>query len=144
MQPLLMALLAGMSRSQLADANTLFNVGQRLGGSLGVGLLATFFTVRVTTHVKAVLGAGAAGIGQGVGSLSAAPPALRARLADAAVAGFHDTIWVGVAVVALGLVCALFLRPGAIAANGVPYGGGSDGGGPPATETALTTAEPAA
>jgi hypothetical protein len=56
MQPLLTAMLAGLSRNQLADANTLFNVGQRLGGSLGVGLLATFFTLRVAAHVRAALG----------------------------------------------------------------------------------------
>jgi len=140
MQPLLMALLTGMSRDQLADANTLFNVGQRLGGSLGVGLLATFFTLRVTAHVKAVLGAAASGIGQGAGSIGAAPAALRPRLAAAAVAGFHDTIWVGVAIVAVGLVCALFLRPAGIGAHGdVQDGDGADGDGTP---LALTTVEP--
>lgn len=45
-QPLLMAMLAGLGPGQLADANTLFNVAQRLGGSIGIGLLATFFTLR--------------------------------------------------------------------------------------------------
>jgi hypothetical protein len=45
-QPLLLAMLAGLGAHQLADANTLFSVAQRLGGSIGVGLLATFFTLR--------------------------------------------------------------------------------------------------
>jgi EmrB/QacA subfamily drug resistance transporter len=107
-QPLLMAMLAGMSPNQLADANTLFNVGQRLGGSIGVSLLATFFAVRVSTHVERIVGPGHAG---GVGSLADAPAMLRPRLADAALAGFHDTIWAAVAVAALGAVFALFLRP---------------------------------
>jgi hypothetical protein len=139
MQPLLTALLAGMSRNQLADANTLFNVGQRLGGSLGVGLLATFFTLRVGTHVKAVLGRAAAGIGQGAGSIADAPPQLRPRLAGAAVAGFHDTIAVAGAIALVGLVCALFLRPAAITAQ--PDGdGAAEPAGPPAP--ALRTAEP--
>jgi len=54
------------------------------------------------------------------------------------VAGFHDTIWVGVAIVAVGLVCALFLRPAGIGAD-VQDGDGADGDG---TALALTTAEP--
>jgi EmrB/QacA subfamily drug resistance transporter len=47
-QPLLTGMLVGLPERELAHANTLFNVGQRLGGSLGVGLLATLYTTRVT------------------------------------------------------------------------------------------------
>jgi hypothetical protein len=107
-QPLLVALLDGLDPSQLADANALFNVGQRLGGSIGVSLLATFFSLRVGTYVTAVVGS--AGARSSLGSLSAAPPAIRAKLAGAAVHGFHDTILVAVGVAVVGLVCALFLR----------------------------------
>ena len=110
-QPLLLAMLAGLSSSQLADANTLFNVGQRLGGSVGVGLLATFFSLRVTSRVDAVLGQHLSRPGgTSVSSLADAPAALRPRLADAAVAGFHDTILIVIGVVLLGLACAVFLR----------------------------------
>jgi len=41
-QPLLGMMLAGLPAGQLADANTLFSVGQRLGGSIGVSLLCPF------------------------------------------------------------------------------------------------------
>ncbi len=140
MQPLLTAMLAGMSRNQLADANTLFNVGQRLGGSLGVGLLATFFTLRVTAHVRTVLGPAAPALGSGAGSIADAPAALRPRLAGAAVAGFHDTIWIGVAIAAVGVGCALLLKPAAITTGA----GGEPPAGPAAPpEPALRTAEPA-
>ena len=108
-QPLLIAMLAGLSPTQLADANTLFSVGQRLGGSIGVGLLATFFTLRATARVRAVLGTTGSLGGLG-GSLAGAPPALRGRLADATVAGFHDTILVAVGVAVVGVICATFLR----------------------------------
>ncbi|HEY3008504.1 MAG TPA: DHA2 family efflux MFS transporter permease subunit [Micromonosporaceae bacterium] len=121
-QPLLIAMLAGMSSSQLADANTVFNVGQRLGGSIGVSLLATFFTVRVAAHIENVLGP----VRVGVGSLASAPPALRARLADAALSGFHDAIVVVVAVAALGVVFALFLRPTGPTAVGSDPGSAGD------------------
>ncbi len=53
-QPLLLAMLAGLSPSQLADANTLFNMAQRLGGSMGVGLLATLFTLRAGSGIGAL------------------------------------------------------------------------------------------
>jgi hypothetical protein len=46
-QPLLVGMLSGLAPSRLADANTLFSVAQRLGGSLGVGLLATYFQARL-------------------------------------------------------------------------------------------------
>lgn len=38
--PLLMALLAPLAEHQLADGNTLFSIAQRVGGSVGVSLLA--------------------------------------------------------------------------------------------------------
>ncbi|HEX6500914.1 MAG TPA: DHA2 family efflux MFS transporter permease subunit [Micromonosporaceae bacterium] len=113
-QPLLMALLGGLSETRLADANTLFNVAQRLGGSVGVSLLATLFSVRVAEHVAAVLGPHAS-VGSATGSLAQAPPALRARLADAALSGFRETILVAVVVALVGLLFALLLRPRAAA-----------------------------
>ncbi|MEN3306095.1 MAG: hypothetical protein V7603_2297 [Micromonosporaceae bacterium] len=85
-QPLLTPMLAGLSSGQLADANALFNVGQRLGGSIGVSLLATLFAQREAARLAT---------GQG---------------SAAALAGFHDTILVAVGVALAGLLCALFLR----------------------------------
>jgi EmrB/QacA subfamily drug resistance transporter len=38
--PLLFAMLEPLTDTQLTDGNTVFNIAQRLGGSLGVGLLA--------------------------------------------------------------------------------------------------------
>lgn len=38
--PLLVALLAPLAESQLADGNTLFSIAQRVGGSVGVSILA--------------------------------------------------------------------------------------------------------
>jgi EmrB/QacA subfamily drug resistance transporter len=67
-QPLLTGLVEGLPPAELADANTLFNVGQRLGGSVGVSLLATYFALRATTRGSALAGfhdtiAIAAGVG---------------------------------------------------------------------------------
>jgi len=115
-QPLLMAMLSGLAERQLADANTLFSMAQRLGGSIGVGLLATLFTLRVTSRISAVVGPVK---GSGT-SLADVPAAVRPRVADAAVAAFHDTILVAGGVVVLGVVCALFVRRPSPTAGGGP------------------------
>jgi EmrB/QacA subfamily drug resistance transporter len=47
--PLLTVLLRPLQSGQLADANTLFNIWQRIAGSLGVGLIAALFTAQ-TRH----------------------------------------------------------------------------------------------
>jgi hypothetical protein len=45
-QPLVMVFLAGVGESQLPDANTLFNMAERLSGSFGIALLATLYASR--------------------------------------------------------------------------------------------------
>jgi predicted MFS family arabinose efflux permease len=44
--PLLFAMLEPLTDAQLADANTMFNIAQRLGGSLGVGILGSLLAAR--------------------------------------------------------------------------------------------------
>jgi hypothetical protein len=48
--PLLTALLRPLPESQLADANTLFNIWQRIAGSIGVGLIATTYATQAREH----------------------------------------------------------------------------------------------
>jgi EmrB/QacA subfamily drug resistance transporter len=45
-QPLVMAFLAGVDRTRMPDANTLFNIAERLSGSFGIALLATLYASR--------------------------------------------------------------------------------------------------
>lgn len=45
-QPLIMALLGGLPASAMPDANTLFNMAERLSGSFGIALLATLYASR--------------------------------------------------------------------------------------------------
>ncbi|WP_273842225.1 DHA2 family efflux MFS transporter permease subunit [Rubrobacter calidifluminis] len=112
-QPLLAATIGDLDTREIADGNALFNVAERLGGSAGIALLATFFQVRERLHIEGALrGVGAAGTGGrrvGMGGLGALPAGVRGRLAEAATSGFHDTVWVLVAVCALGLCAATLL-----------------------------------
>jgi hypothetical protein len=45
-QPLVMAFLAGLDPRRMPDANTLFNMAERLSGSFGIALLATLYASR--------------------------------------------------------------------------------------------------
>ena len=45
-QPLVMAFLAGVGQARMPDANTLFNIAERLSGSFGIALLATLYASR--------------------------------------------------------------------------------------------------
>jgi predicted MFS family arabinose efflux permease len=116
-QPLLVTMMGRLRAPDVADGSTLFNVVQRVSGSFGIGLLATLFAQRVQARVAAELAAlhvpatGLAGSSRGAGaSLAGAPPAIAARLQEAAVAGFHDVVWVLVAASALGILVALLVR----------------------------------
>jgi predicted MFS family arabinose efflux permease len=53
-QPLVMAFLAGVGESGMSDANTLFNIAERLSGSFGIALLATLYASRAAATGSAL------------------------------------------------------------------------------------------
>lgn len=113
-QPLLNIILGGLSQSEVADGNTLFNVAERLGGSFGISLIATYFAIRERLHIESTLhnlGIGSKTLGTVGSSLpdTQLPPVVRDKLAQAAVAGFHDVVWVLIGVSALGLAATVFI-----------------------------------
>lgn len=119
-QPLLNDLIGGLPRARVPDATTFFNVAQRVGGTLGIALLATYFQERERFHVTALLHrlglpASLTGARSGAG-LAQLPPAMRAQLADAATKGFHDVVVLVSVVSVAGVVMALLLRDAAGAA----------------------------
>jgi len=48
--PLLDAITGTLRRGELADANTVFNICQRIAGALGIGLITALFTTWARTH----------------------------------------------------------------------------------------------
>jgi EmrB/QacA subfamily drug resistance transporter len=118
-QPLLIGIIGSLTGSEISDGNTLFNVFQRLGGTLGVSLLSSFLELREQYYISKVLakfgissGSIASSFGQSGSnsSLSSLPSAIRSQLANAAVSGFHDTVVVLIAVSFFGLVLAMFIQ----------------------------------
>lgn len=118
-QPLPVGTIGSLTGSEISDGTTLFNVFQRLGGTLGVSLLATFLDLREQYHIDQVIsrlgitvGNIASSLGQSSSSslFSSLPPAIRSQLADAAASGFHDTVILLTAVSLFGLILALFIK----------------------------------
>jgi hypothetical protein len=114
-QPLLTTVMGNLPPEQIPDGNTLFNVAQRLGGSIGIPLLATFFALREQVRLQETLEAlgfssSVEGTGGGTSLLSHLPAFVQAHLAQAAVTGFHDTIWLLVLLSGVGLLLACLLR----------------------------------
>ena len=107
-QPLLTGLITGLPSAQVADANTLFNVGERISGTLGIALIVTLFQEREHTRIRAALTR--AGIrpptlaGQAARVARVLPPTVRHQVAAAATQGFHDVVWWVVGLSALGLL----------------------------------------
>jgi EmrB/QacA subfamily drug resistance transporter len=112
-QPLLVTMIRSLAPAEVPDGSTLFNAAERLAGSIGIPLLVTFFTLREQHHIRQTLGLLGVQVGgqlPAAGSAALLPQAVRAGLAQAAVTGFHDTIWLLVAVSLLGCLAALLLH----------------------------------
>jgi predicted MFS family arabinose efflux permease len=91
-QPLLYATIGNLADHEVPDGNTLFNVMDRLGGSVGISLLATFFQFRVQTYISES------------STLSSA-----SQIA-AALHGFHDAILLLTVISFIGLILAVLLK----------------------------------
>lgn len=91
-QPLLYATIGRLDERDVPDGNTLFNVMDRLGGSVGISLLASFFQSREQVYSAAAT--------------------TTAELAEASFHGFQDTVLCLTAVSLSGFLLALLLRGG--------------------------------
>jgi EmrB/QacA subfamily drug resistance transporter len=114
-QPLLNTMMGSLPSEQIPDGNTLFNVAQRLGGSIGIPWLSTFFAVREQVRLQETLQAlgfssSVQGLRGATTGFSHLPASVQAHLAQAAVSGFHDTIWLLVVLSGVGLLLAFLLR----------------------------------
>ncbi|MFC5753272.1 MFS transporter [Actinomadura rugatobispora] len=79
LQPIIMGTLGRLPRTEVADVSTLFNVVQRLGGSLGVAGFAAFYQFRSSSE----------------GAATAVP--------------FHETVWLMTGLALVGALLAMFL-----------------------------------
>ena len=105
-QPLITSLIGGLPEEMVADGNTLFNVVERVSGTLGIALIVTFFQHQEARHINQAL--------VSVNTARLVSPALTRRLAQAATASFHHTIWLIVILSMLGLCLAAWTENGKV------------------------------
>ena len=101
MMPVMAAAYATVSREAVPRATTALNVLQRVGGSIGVALLAVVLEDQIKASVP--------GAGIGGGAIQPIPAAVRARIAAPLAHAFTSTFWWAVALTAVALIPALVL-----------------------------------
>jgi MFS family permease len=113
-QPLLNGLIESLPEAKVPDGNTLFNVIERVSGTLGIALIVTFFQVREHVRIQQAmerLGSPDTLLIQGAqAAVSSLPASAQDHLVNAATSGFHDVIWLVAGLSALGIVMALAIR----------------------------------
>jgi EmrB/QacA subfamily drug resistance transporter len=99
--PAMAAAYATVSRAAVPRATTLLNVFQRVGGSIGVALLAVVLEDRIKAAIPQS--------GIGGGAIQPVSPALRIKIADPLSHAFTSTFWWAVGLTAVALVPSLVL-----------------------------------
>ena len=102
MMPAIAAAYATISRDAIPRATTTMNVLQRVGGSIGVALLAVVLENQIKSAVPFASGIGA-------GAIRPIPDAVRVRIAEPLAHAFTHTFWWAVALTALAILPAIVL-----------------------------------
>ncbi len=101
MMPVMAAAYATVSREAVPRATTALNVFQRVGGSIGVALLAVVLENQIKASVP--------GAGIGGGAIQPVLAAVRTRIAEPLAHAFTSTFWWAVGLTAVALVPAMIL-----------------------------------
>lgn len=113
-QPLLNGLMGGLPANQVPDGTTLFNIVERVGGTLGIGLLVSLFTAREKARMQKVvlhLHLSSAQVLAAVNHPRHASAGVVHFVQSAETAGFHDVIAVIAGISLVGLVLAMAMQP---------------------------------
>jgi hypothetical protein len=116
MMPSMSTAFITLAPDRIARATSISNIVQRVASGLGIAIMATVLTNRISANLPR-LPQGSASAG---GDLAAAhlPPAIKTIVLDQAAKGFNDTFWVSVGFVVIAFPMTLLLRraltPGAV------------------------------
>jgi EmrB/QacA subfamily drug resistance transporter len=109
MMPSMSSAYVTLAPDRIARATSVANVVQRVASGLGIAIMATVLSARITANLPHGAGAAAA---SGTGNLAAAhlPPAIKAVVLEQATKGFDDTFWVAAGLIALAFPLTVLLR----------------------------------
>ena len=109
MMPAMSSAYVTLQPRQIARATSVANVVQRVAAALGVAVMATILSNRITANLPALPRGVTAASGAGIGGAHIPAP-LKSYLLTQAAKGYDDTFWVTVGLVLLGFPLALLLR----------------------------------
>jgi hypothetical protein len=102
MMPAMAAAYTTISRSAIPRATTALNVLQRIGGSLGIALLAVVLEDQITAALPHAPGIGS-------GAIQPLPASVREHVAEPLAHAFTHTFWWATALTTIALVPAIVL-----------------------------------
>jgi EmrB/QacA subfamily drug resistance transporter len=109
MMPAMSSAYVTLQPRQIARATSVSNVVQRVAAALGVAVMATILSNRITANLPALPRGVTPASGAGIGGAHI-PGALKSYLLAQAAKGYDDTFWVTTGLVLLGFPMALLLR----------------------------------
>lgn len=107
--PSMSAAYVTLAPARIARATSIANVVQRVASGLGIAIMATILTNRITANLPPLPRGAASAAG---GDLAGAnlPAAIKSVLLAQAAKGFDDAFWVGAALIVLAFPMTLLLR----------------------------------
>lgn len=112
-QPLLNGLMGLLPEDRIPDGTTVFNIVERVGGTVGIGLLVSLFTVREQAQVQAVASQhhlSSAQVRTAVNHSAHASAVVVHFVQNAETLGFHDVIGVIAGISMVGFLLAVAIR----------------------------------
>lgn len=112
-QPLLNGLMGLLPSDRISDGTTVFNIVERVGGTVGIGLLVSLFTVRERAHVHAVAmrhHLTSAQVLTAVNHPQQTSAVVVHAVRNAQTVGFHDVMGVIAGISLIGFLFALAIR----------------------------------
>jgi EmrB/QacA subfamily drug resistance transporter len=110
MMPSMSAAYVTMKPELIARATSIANVVQRVAGGLGIAVMATVLSARVTANLPHLSGPVAAGASASNLSGAHLPAPIKALLLQQATKGFDDTFWVSAGLTFLAFPMTILLR----------------------------------
>lgn len=110
MMPVFSSAFVTLRPEFIARATSVSNTIQRVGSALGVAIMTTILSSRITANLPHLPGGTSSVTNSGTLSNAHLPPAIKTILLQQVTKGYVDTFWIAAGVVLLGLPLALLLR----------------------------------
>jgi EmrB/QacA subfamily drug resistance transporter len=107
--PSMSAAFVTLAPARIARATSISNVVQRVASGLGIAIMATVLSSRISANLPALPAGASVSTGANLAAANL-PPAIKTVLLDQAAKGFDQTFWIGAGLVVMAFPMTLLLR----------------------------------